>query len=265
LSRSTINKSHRDQWYNKSIHGQWPKLVEELQADASSWLQRAHLKSVTEAMITAAQDQALNTHWLGYHILGTSNSDLCRRCHQFSETIEHVVAGCPSLAQTVYLDRHNAVTSAVHWNLCGLCGFERSSQWWYHHPEPVLDSPSYKLLYDFNIYTDRGITARRPDLVMVDKMTKCTTIIDVACVMDRHVVAKHQEKIDKYLDLAIELQALWNTKVEIFPLVFGARGALPGKTVRNFELLQLFEVNAHQLQKTVLLKTDLILRKQLSL
>jgi len=44
---------------------------------------------VTEAMVTVAQDQALNTHWLGYHILGTSNSNLCRRCHQFSETIEH--------------------------------------------------------------------------------------------------------------------------------------------------------------------------------
>jgi len=88
VSRSTIVMSHRDLWYNKSLHGQWPKLVEQLQADASSWLQHAHLKSVTEAMLTAAQHQALNTHWLGYHILGTSNSELCRRCHQFLETIE---------------------------------------------------------------------------------------------------------------------------------------------------------------------------------
>ena len=46
--------------------------------------------------------------------------------------------------------------------------------------------------------------------------------IDIACAMDRHVVDKHQEKIDKYLDLAIELQVLWNTKDEIFPLVFDA-------------------------------------------
>ena len=114
MSRSTIIKSHHDQLYNKLIHGQWRKLVEELQADASSWFQRAHLKSVTEAMVTVAQDQALNTHWLGYHILGTSNGNLCRRCHQFSETIEHIVAGFPSLAQAVYLDRHNAVTSATH-------------------------------------------------------------------------------------------------------------------------------------------------------
>jgi len=92
-------------------------------------------------------------------------------------------------------------------------------------------------------------------------MTRCTKVIDVACVMDRHVVVKHQEKIEKYLDLAIELQVLWNTKVEIFPLVFGALRALPEKTVRNFELLQLTEVNA----KTVLVRTDIMLRKHLSL
>ena len=46
---------------------------------------------------------------------------------------------------------------------------------------------SYKLLYDFNIYTDHGIAARRPDLVLVDKMARCTKIIDIACMMDRHV------------------------------------------------------------------------------
>ena len=95
-------------------------------------------------MITAAQDQALTTPWLGYHMSGTSTSDLCRRCQQFLEIIEHIVAGCLSLAQTIYLDRHNAVASAVHWNLCGLYGLERSSQWWYHCPEPVLVSANYE-------------------------------------------------------------------------------------------------------------------------
>ena len=121
-------------------------------------------------------------------------------------------AGCPSLAQTIYLDRHNAVTSAVHWNLCGLYGFEQLSQWWCHHPEPVLDSGNYKLLYDFDIYTDCGITARRPDLGMMDKITWFTGVIDVACVMDHHVIVKHKEKTEKYLDLAIVLQVLLNTK-----------------------------------------------------
>ena len=135
-----------------------------------------------------------------------------------------------------------------------MCGFTRSDQWWYHQPEPVLDNSSYKLLYDFNIFTDHGIAARRPDLVLVDKVARRTKIIDITCVMDRHVVDKHGEKIEKYLDLAIELQSLWNTRVEIVPLVFGALGSLHEKTVLNFELLQLTEINFYQLQKTALLR-----------
>ena len=67
-------------------------------------------------------------------------------------------------------------------------------------------------------------------------VTRCTTIIDVACAMDCHLVAKHQEKIDKHLDLAIELQVLWNMMVVIFPLVFGALGTLPEK-INLFEIL----------------------------
>ena len=160
MSRSTVIAGHRDQWYSKSIHGQWPRLMDQIKADSFSWLQRAHLKPVSEALISAAQDQALKTNWLAFHILGTNSTDLCRKCHQFPETIEHIVAGCPSVAQTIYLERHNAVASAVHWNLCGVCGFIRSDQWWCHQQELVLDNSSYKLLHDFNIFTDHGIAAR---------------------------------------------------------------------------------------------------------
>ena len=135
--------------------------------------------------------------------------------------------------QSIYLDCHNAVTSAVHWSLCALCGFTRSSHWWQHQPLPVLDSDDYKLLYDFNVYTDRRITARRPDLVFMDKHTRCTMLIDVACVMNRHVIDKHREKAEIYLDLAIELQSLWNSKIEVVPLVFGALGTIHESTIKK--------------------------------
>ena len=110
---------------DKALHGQWPKLMDELHTDSFCWLQNVHLKPVTESLLVAAQDQALNTNWLSFHILGNTNisSDLCRRCKMYPETIEHIVAGCPLIAQSIYLDRHNAVTSAVHWSLCALCGF----------------------------------------------------------------------------------------------------------------------------------------------
>ena len=74
-------------------------------------------------------------------------------------------------------------------------------------------------------------------------MSRCTKVVDVSYVIDCCVVDEHRERIEKYLDLATELQVLWNTKVEIVPLIFGVLGVLHGNTVRNFELLQLNEDN----------------------
>ena len=80
--------------------------------------------------------------------------------------------------------------------------------------------------------------------------------------MDRHVVEKRREKIEKYLVLAVELQTLWNTRIEIVPLVFGALGSIPEQTIKNFELLKLNTINAHLMQKS---GTATILRRHLEL
>ena len=108
-----------------SLHGQWPKLMDELHADSFRWLQNAHLKPVAESLLIAAQDQALNTNWLSFHILRTLSSEFCRRCKMYPETIDSC---CPVIVQSVYLDRHNAVASAVHWSLCALFEFPRCEQ-----------------------------------------------------------------------------------------------------------------------------------------
>jgi len=113
-----------------------------------------------------------------------------------------------------------------------MCGFQYSDQWWLHQSNPVLDNSDYKLLYDFNLFTDHRILAWRPDLVLMDEHLKCTTLIDVACVMDRYVVEKHREKVEKYLDLAVELQTHWNMQIEIVPLVFGTLGSIPEQTMK---------------------------------
>ena len=194
----------------------------------------------------ATQDQALCTNWLRHYIWGTVPTDHCRMCRQFAESVEHIVAGCPMMAQTVYLDRHNAVASAIHWSLCGYCSFPRSNNWWQNHPEPVVENENFKLLYDFNIFTDHLISARRPDLVYVDKQSRKAYLIDIACVMDRNVMTKEKEKVDKYLSLMIELQSLWNTTDEIVPLIFGALGSLSDSIFTNLSLLRVTDIIVHQ-------------------
>ena len=86
----------------------------------------------------------------------------------------------------------------------------------------------------FNIFTNHKITTRHPDLVLMDKQLQCTKLIDAACMMDCHVVEKHREKIEKYLVLVVELHTLWNTWVEIVPLVFGVLGSIPEQSFKNF-------------------------------
>ena len=76
---------------------------------------------------------------------------------------------------------------------------------------------------------------------------------------------KHQEKIDKYVYLSVELQALWNTRTEVVPLVFGALGSIPERTKNNFKLLKLTMINAHLMQKAVILRIATILRRHLEL
>ena len=76
-----------------------------------------------------------------------------------------------------------------------------------------MENEDYKLLHDFNIRTDKEISARRPDIVVVDKNERRTTLIDVACSGDKNVEDKDIEKVNKYQDLKIELQRIWQTSV----------------------------------------------------
>ena len=38
-----------------------------------------------------------------------------------------------------------------------------------HNPAPILENDTHKLLWDFNIQTDRLIPARRPDIIIIHK------------------------------------------------------------------------------------------------
>ena len=101
--------------------------------------------------------------------------------------------------------------------------------------------------------------------MFVDRVDKCTYLIDIACALDRNVGCKETEKIEKYLDLSVELQSLWDTKVVVVPLVFGALGSLSNNISTYFHQLKRTGVSVHQLQETVVLRTATITRQHLFL
>ena len=58
-------------------------------------------------------------------------------------------------------------------------------------------------------------------------------LIDVANPGDRNEIKKEAEKILKYKDLIIEIQRMWNVKVQVILVIRGATGT-SSKSLRQY-------------------------------
>ena len=122
-----------------------------------------------------------------------------------------------------------------------------------------------KILWDLSIQTDKVIKARRPDIVVVDKVKKTVTIIGFAVPADRNICEKEEEKIMKYQDLRIELSRLWKKKAKVVPVAVASIGSVPKDLQKRLSELDLEDVDCKMLQKAALLGTARILRRALTL
>ena len=82
------------------------------------------------------------------------------------------------------------------------------------------------ILRDFTIQTDITIQARKPDLIILNKIEKTCHIIDVAIPGDEGVSAKETEKVEKYDELRRELERLWKVNAKVVPIFVGAMGTV---------------------------------------
>ena len=223
------------------------------------------LKGETEGLIIAAQDQALNTRYYSKHIMKKGETDKCRMCHQLPETVEHIMAGCQALAADKYLDRHNKVAAELHLDICKHYGIEVQAQHWYEHkPDRVMENDQVTVLWDSQVHTDRHIPCNKPDIVIKEKKTDTCLLIDVAVPSDYNIQKKVTEKLNKYVDLQIECQRMWQKKVEVIPVIVGATGVVDKKLQKFLNKIP-GNHNIYNLQRSAILGTAHILRKFLSI
>ena len=105
-------------------------------------------------------------------------------CGKGDETVNHILSECNILAQREYERRHDCVGRKIHWELCRKYGLAASERWYEHQPDTVAENDSCKLLWDFNVRTDRVIQARRSDVILVDKEKNECKIKDFAIPYD---------------------------------------------------------------------------------
>ena len=118
-----------------------------------------------------AQNSATSTNYIKARIDRQQNSRY-RLCGNRNETINHIISECSKLVQNQYKDRHDWVGKVKNWEMCKKFKFDSANKWYMYNPAPVLENATHKLLWDFDIKTDHQISARRPDLIIINKKKK---------------------------------------------------------------------------------------------
>ena len=104
-----------NRWTEKKMYGQFLReMPETVDKDKTwEWTRKSDLKIETEALIFAAQEQALRTNYVKFNIDKSVDSPLCRMCNQKGETINHILSECKMLAQKEYKRRHDNIIITI--------------------------------------------------------------------------------------------------------------------------------------------------------
>ena len=211
--------SSRVWWEAATNTGWFKRLIKNISHDKTwRWPRKGNFKRETESPLIAAQDNAVRTNHIKARIDKTQQNSKCKLCGDRDETINHIISEYSKLAQKEYKTRHDWVGKVIHLEMCKKFKFDYTNKWYMHNPASVLENDTHKLLWDFDIHTDRLISVRKSDLIIINKKNRTCKIVDFA---DHRIKLKECEKKYKYLDLARELKKLWNMQETIIPIVIG--------------------------------------------
>lgn len=249
------------------IKEQQSQFYNEQEEECHWWLYQNLHGRKTAAIMDMLEQMVETRYWKAAR--GLIQSGRCRLCHEQEETIEHLVAGCKTLASSEYLPRHNRalMVMAVEWAKAnGLVGEETI---WYKERwdrGKTLENDRAKLVWDFEFHLRKTATARRPDLILEDKIKKRIWICDMACPQQCNVETKRLDKLTRYRQLAFETRERRpEHQITIVPLIIGALGGgmkqILNDMGRIFENEDVVKRIASEMQKTVLMDSETILRK----
>ena len=111
------------------------------------WLsmRKCDLEIPTEALLCSAQEQAIRTIYVKYHIDKSVDSPSCRMCDETGETVNYIVSKCSKLTQREYKRRHDNVARMVHWKLCEKFNPKMSEKGYLHSPQTNTENFNHKL------------------------------------------------------------------------------------------------------------------------
>ena len=132
----------------------------------------------------------------------------CRMCGESSECLAHVLAGCPSLAQSKYLDRHNAAMKVFFFEMLTDLKLTDSTPPWFSDvkPKPLYQSTDAEAYWDVPVYAEHTfVRANRVDARFINHKNKEVLMAEMSCPWIKNRDKKDKEKTEKYGALRLEL------------------------------------------------------------
>ena len=91
-------------------------------------------------------------------------------------------------------------------------------------------------------------------IIVINKQERICQIIEISIPDDQNEIQKEAEKYNKYKDVQIEIQRMWNIRIKIIPIVVGALGTVSMNYLDNLQIIP-GRPTAHMCQKIELLGT----------
>ena len=162
--------TRKQKWEGKQLYRRFKRLINNISHEKTwTWLRKGNFKRETESLLMAAQNNSIRTNHVKARIDKTQQNRKCRPCGDRDETINHTISECSKLVQKEYKTRHDRVGKVIHSEMCKKLKFDHTNKCYMHNTAPVLENNTHKLLWDTDIHTDHLISARRPDLIIINK------------------------------------------------------------------------------------------------
>ena len=173
----TITKKQK---WEENRHFKW--LINNISHEKTwTWLRKRNVKRETESLLKAAQNNTVITNQIRSRIDNTQQNRKWRLYGDRDETIDHIIGEYSKLAQLEYKTRHDWVGKVIHWEMCKKFKLDHTNKWYMHNPAPVLENNTHKVRWDFDIHMDHQISARRPDLIVINnkerELAKLSTLL----------------------------------------------------------------------------------------
>ena len=255
----SMREVREQRWHGKLFGERWNdnKVI-----DCFTWLSKWKSAPVhTVAGIYELYQQLLPTKL--YHQSKTktlTTSDItCRMCGKGPESMAHVISGCGALAQTKYMQRHNAALKILFFEFLKDLDLIQCIPPWY---SPVSPKPEYKndracAYWDVPVFAENTeVRANRIDARIVDRKEKKVILIEMSCPWVSNREQKEQEKTDKYAPLRWEMRQQFPghtiTQFNVIVDVLGGYSMGTAEKVRKFLGLDRGNQVLFNMQKAVL-------------